>query len=47
MSTAGTFGKKQAPRRMKGGVLIVLGLLLSTSPLAAADADRSRRVKPN
>jgi uncharacterized protein YecT (DUF1311 family) len=45
MTTARTFGTNRATRRMKGGMLIALGLLLSTSPLAAADNEMSQEYK--
>jgi uncharacterized protein YecT (DUF1311 family) len=45
MATARTFGTKLATRRIKGGMLIAFGLLLSTSPLAAADNEMSQEYK--
>ena len=45
MTTARTFRTNPATRRMKGGMLIAFGLLLSTSPLAAADNEMSQEYK--
>jgi len=42
MTTARTFGTNPATCRVKGGMLIAFGLLLSTSPLAAADNEMSQ-----
>jgi uncharacterized protein YecT (DUF1311 family) len=45
MTAAKTFGTNPATRRIKGGMLIAFGLLLSTSPLAAADNEMSQEYK--
>ena len=45
MTTVGTFGTHPATRRMKRGMLVAFGLLLSTSPLAAADNEMSQEYK--
>jgi hypothetical protein len=45
MTTARTFGTNPATRRMKRGMLIAFGLLLSTSPLVAADNEMSNEYR--
>ena len=45
MTAARTSGTNPATRRIKGGMLIAFGLLLSTSPLAAADNEMSQEYK--